>query len=96
MGERGSRRGRMVAAVVGGGAGALAGLGLSSAVYLLLTPVLEHSRGLVRELQGLLWNVVPLSTVAGGVLGWAIVRAHFHRSGQADVRRSHPRRRQLR
>lgn len=83
MGERGRRRSRaVVAAVLGGGVGALAGLAVSSAVYLLLTPVLEDSRGLVRELQGLLWNVVPLLTVAGGVLGWATVRAHFRRSGR--------------
>jgi cell division protein FtsX len=51
-------------------AGALVGLTIGSSIYLVLNPVLENASGSVRELQGLLWNVVPLMTVVGAVLGW--------------------------
>lgn len=57
--------------VVVGGA---VGLAVGAAVYLGLNPVLEQSTGLVRELQGLLWNLVPLLTVVGMVLGWWFAR----------------------
>lgn len=60
----------LLGAVVGG----LLGFAAGSAVYLLLNPVLEESSGLVREMQGLLWNLVPLLTVAGAGLGWWIAR----------------------
>lgn len=50
--------------------GAAAGFVLASAAYLLITPVLEASPGLLRELQGLSWNLVPGLTVLGGVTGW--------------------------
>lgn len=56
--------------------GGLVGLAVSSGVYLGLNPVLEASSGPVREMQGLLWNLVPLSTVAGMLLGgWAARRS---------------------
>lgn len=52
--------------------GATAGFVLASAVYLWITPVLEASPGLLRELQGLSWNLVPGLTVLGGVTGWMV------------------------
>lgn len=54
------------------GGGAL-GFALGSGVYLLITPVLEASTGLVRELQGLSWNLVPALTVLGAVLGGVLL-----------------------
>lgn len=54
--------------------GGAVGLAVGTAVYLGLNPVLEQSTGLVRELQGLLWNLVPLLTVVGMVLGWWFAR----------------------
>lgn len=50
--------------------GATAGFVLASVAYLWITPVLEASPGLLRELQGLSWNLVPGLTVLGGVAGW--------------------------
>lgn len=52
--------------------GAAVGFGLGALVYLGLEPVLERSDGLLRELQGMLWNVVPLLTALGAVLGWRL------------------------
>ena len=52
--------------------GGTAGFVLASVVYLLITPVLEASTGLLRELQGLSWNLVPGLTVLGGVTGWML------------------------
>lgn len=64
---------------------ALLGAGLGAAVgviiYLLGVPVLEDSAGVIRELQGLLWNTVPLLTVGGSIAGWA---------GWARARREKP------
>lgn len=57
-------------AVVGG----LLGLVVGSSIYLVLNPVLEESSGLVREMQGLLWNLVPLLTLVGAGLGWWVAR----------------------
>lgn len=51
--------------VVGGAIGFAAG----AAVYLLLNPVLEDASGWVRETQGLLWNLVPVLSVLGAVMG---------------------------
>ena len=50
--------------------GDLLGLAAESSLYLVLNPVLEESSGLVREMQGLLWNLVPLLTLVGIALGW--------------------------
>ena len=50
--------------------GGTAGFVLASVAYLLITPVLEASPGLLRELQGLSWNLVPGLTLLGGVTGW--------------------------
>jgi hypothetical protein len=54
--------------------GGALGLAVGAAVYLSMNPVLERSSGLVREMQGLLWNLVPLLTVVGMVLGWWFAR----------------------
>ncbi len=61
----------VLAAVVGG----LLGFALGSAIYLVLNPVLEESTGLLREMQGLLWNLVPVLTLAGVALAaWDVRR----------------------
>lgn len=57
--------------------GGALGLVVGSTVYLSVNPVLERSPGLVRELQGMLWNLVPLLTVAGMVLGWWLARRRW-------------------
>lgn len=54
--------------------GGAVGLAVATAVYLGLNPVLEESTGLARETQGLLWNLVPLATGLGMVLGWWYAR----------------------
>ena len=54
---------------LGGGA---AGFVLASTAYLLITPLLEASPGLLRELQGLSWNLVPGLTLLGAVTGWLV------------------------
>lgn len=54
--------------------GGALGLAAATGVYLSLNPVLEESTGLAREMQGMLWNLVPLSTVLGMVLGWWFAR----------------------
>lgn len=54
--------------------GGALGLAVATGAYLSLNPVLERSTGLVREMQGLLWNLVPLLTVVGMVLGWWFAR----------------------
>lgn len=64
---------------IGALVGALVGLGVSSAVYALVNPLLERSSGLLRETQGLLWSTVPVVTILGAVLGRWIMR---RRTGQ--------------
>ena len=58
--------------------GGLLGLAAGSSLYLVLNPVLEESSGLVREMQGLLWNLVPLLTLVGIALGWWLARRSRH------------------
>src|SRR5690606_32768251 len=58
----------------GAALGALTGFLVGWGLYAALTPVLEASEGLVRELQGLVWNLVPLLTVGGGALGYVLLR----------------------
>lgn len=61
----------VLAAVVGG----LLGFAVGSVTYLVLNPVLEESTGLLREMQGLLWNLVPVLTLAGVALAvWGVRR----------------------
>lgn len=69
--------------VVGAVLGALAGLALGAGAYLGLEPVLEAADGAVRELQGFVWNLVPVGTVGGAVLGWALARRGGHDGGGA-------------
>ncbi len=65
--RRGKRR-RLLGAL----SGAILGFVVAYVVYVLVTPVLEASPGLIRELQGLSWNLVPGLTVLGGVVGWML------------------------
>ena len=64
---------RVVIGVVVGG---LVGFALGSSLYLGLTPSLEEATGPLREMQGLLWNLVPLLTLSGAALGWWVARRH--------------------
>lgn len=57
---------------IGAGVGALLGFALGAVVYVLLTPVLESSSGVLREMQGLSWNLVPGLTLLGAILGWVL------------------------
>lgn len=54
--------------------GALLGFAVGTAIYLGLNPVLEEAEGIVREMQGLLWNLVPVLTLVGAGLGWWVAR----------------------
>lgn len=49
--------------------GLLAGVALGAAVYLLASGWLEAQEGLLREAQGLTWNLVPGLGVLGAGLG---------------------------
>ncbi len=60
---------RPLGVVVGGLIGGVVGFLVGADVYLLVTPVLEASDGLLRELQGLSWNLVPGLAVLGVVVG---------------------------
>lgn len=79
MGDADTRARSSLPMVIGMLVGAAAGFGLGGAVYVLVNPVLEQSSGLVRELQGALWNLVPLLTVVGGVLGWWLIAVRARR-----------------
>jgi H+/Cl- antiporter ClcA len=81
-----SRRPGWLPTLLGTGIGAAVGFGVGAAIYLLLAPILEDSSGLVRELQGLLWNLVPLLTVCGALAGWLLMR----RASPRDVGRRPP------
>lgn len=54
--------------------GGALGFAVATGVYLILNPILEESTGLAREMQGMLWNLVPLLTVVGMLLGWWFAR----------------------
>lgn len=62
--------------VVGIVVGALLGFGLGAGIYVMVSPWLEAQTGLVREMQGMAWNLVPGLTLLGGGLGawWALAR----------------------
>lgn len=76
MGESSTpRRRRTLASLLGATAGAAVGFGVAWVIYVSLVPVLEDRDDWLRELQGFLWNVVPLLTVGGAVLGWWFGRA---------------------
>jgi cell division protein FtsX len=78
-------RQRWVTGTLGAAAGAVVGFSLSWLIYTALNPVLEASTGWTRELQGFLWNVVPLLTLAGAVVG-ALVAVRWRRRGRAGPR----------
>ena len=63
---------RVALGVIGGGA---IGLAVGAALYLLVNPVPENASGWVRETQGLLWNLVPVLTVLGAVVGGLLLNA---------------------
>jgi hypothetical protein len=63
------RRGPRLRWLWGALAGGAIGFALGYFTYLQVTPVLEASTGLVRELQGFAWNLVPGLTVLGAVGG---------------------------
>jgi hypothetical protein len=51
-------------------AGAIVGFGLTFVLYSWLNPILEARTDWMRELQGLLFTMVLLSTAAGAAAGW--------------------------
>jgi hypothetical protein len=57
---------------IGAGVGAILGFVFGAVVYVLLTPALEASSGILREMQGLSWNLVPGLTLLGAILGWVL------------------------
>jgi len=65
-----------VGIVVGIVVGALLGFGLGAGIYVMVSPWLEAQIGIVREMQGMAWNLVPGLTLLGGGLGawWALAR----------------------
>lgn len=65
---RRSSHGAVLGAVLG------AGFVVGAVVYVLVNPALESSSGVVRELQGLLWNLVPFLTVVGALVGLLLAR----------------------
>lgn len=66
----GGRRARpVVRLLVSAVLGALIGFGVGGGIYLLANPLFEASDNWLEEFQGLLWNVVPLGTLAGLVAG---------------------------
>lgn len=75
---RPARRPRWLPTLLAAGIGAAIGFGVGAAIYQLLAPVLENSGGLVRELQGLLWNLVPMLTICGSLAGWWLLRRRAH------------------
>lgn len=65
-------RGAVLAALSGGALGVL----LGALIYGVLSPLLENSDGLLRESQGLLWNLVPLLAVLGAAAGGLLWHRH--------------------
>jgi hypothetical protein len=60
---------RRILAVVAGGA---VGFLVAFLLYGWLNPVLEARGDWLRELQGVLFTLIPLFTVAGSALGWSL------------------------
>jgi hypothetical protein len=54
--------------------GAVLGLAVGAASYLVIEAVLEGRGGWVEELQGLAWNLVPLGAVCGAGVGILVAR----------------------
>ena len=49
---------------------AIAGGVVGAGIYIPLSAWLADQSGLLGELQGLSWNLVPGLIIAGGLLGW--------------------------
>jgi hypothetical protein len=71
-------RARSVLAGLAAVAGAVIGFALASVIYLTVNPLLEASSSPWREMQGLLWNLVPLLTAVGALLGWRVGSRRRH------------------
>lgn len=56
--------------------GAIIGFVIGAGAYFILAPWLENQDGLLREMQGFAFNLVPGLTVVGGGLGawWGLRR----------------------
>ena len=50
------------------------GAAIGALLYVALNPVLEESTGFLRELQGPLWNLIPLLVLVGILLGFWLGR----------------------
>ena len=76
MTEPASPHPRSTRIVLGVVIGAVIGFVLGATAYFVLAPWLESQSGLLREMQGFAFNLVPLLTLAGGGLGawWAVRR----------------------
>ena len=61
--------------LVGGAVGVLLGW----AAYAWGSPMMEESSGLLRDAQGLLWNLVPLLGLLGAVAGGSLARRRHPR-----------------
>ena len=72
--EGSPRRRNQVRRVAAAAAGAAVGFGLTYLLYTWLNPILEARTDWIRELQGLLFTTVPLSTVVGAAVGWFLSR----------------------
>jgi len=62
--------GRTWAIVIGG----VIGFGIAFFLYIWLNPILEARRDWIRELQGVLFTLIPVGSVAGAMLGWGLSR----------------------
>lgn len=65
MNAIGPSRGLRVAAIV---LGAVVGGLLGATVYELVAPVLDRRTDALRDMQGLVWNLVPVLAVVGGIV----------------------------
>ena len=54
--------------------GAVLGLAVGAAAYLIIDAALEGRGGWVEEFQGLAWNLVPLGAVVGAGVGAFMTR----------------------
>ena len=70
------QRARSLPIVIGVAVGVIIGFAIGAGAYLLLDPWLEERGGLLREMQGLAFNLVPGLTLVGGGLGawWGVRR----------------------
>ena len=76
------QRARSLPLVIGAVIGAIIGFALGAGAYLLLDPWLESRSGLLREMQGLAFNLVPgLALIGGGLGAWWAVRRNRQRGG---------------